>query len=64
MQIDFDPDRLQLTINSGQSLPKVKAFDQIDSDIFGKVTGETRFAGPLADLTAQHTWHVDPRTTV
>jgi hypothetical protein len=64
MQIDFDPDRLELTIASSQPLPKVKAFDQIDNDIFGRVTGETRFPGPLADLTAQHAWHVDPRTTV
>jgi hypothetical protein len=39
-------------------------FDQIDDDIFGRVTGQIRVPGPLADLTAQHTWHVDPRTTV
>jgi hypothetical protein len=64
MQINFDPDRLELTIASSQPLPKVKVFDQIDNDIFGRVTGETRVPGPLADLTAQHAWHVDPRTTV
>jgi len=64
MEIDFDPDRLELTINSSQRLPRVKVFDHIDSDILGKVTGDTRVPGPLADPTAQHTWHVDPRTAV
>lgn len=64
MQIDFDPGRLELTINSSDRLPKVKAFDDVDIDIFGKVTRDTRVPGPLANVTAQHTWHIDPRTEV
>ena len=46
MQIDFDPDRLELTISSSQPFPKVNAFDQIDHDLFGTVTGETRAPAP------------------
>jgi len=61
MQIDFDPDTLTLTINSKQPFPKVTAVNHIDGDLFGKVTGETRFPGPLADPRAKSVWKVDPR---
>lgn len=64
MQIDFVPDRLELTIKSNQPLPKVKVFHHIESDMFGKATGETRVPGPLADPIAEHTWQIDPRTAV
>ena len=37
---DFDPDRLELTMSSSQPFPKVSVFNHIDSDMFGKVTGE------------------------
>lgn len=60
-QIDFDPDRLELTMSSSQPLPKVNVVDHMDSDILGKATGETRAPGPLADPGARHTWHIDPR---
>ncbi len=49
MQIDFEPDRLELTINSSDPLPKLKAFDNVDIDILGKVSGGTRVPGPLAE---------------
>ena len=61
MQIDFDPDTLELTISSGQAFPKVKAFDKIDHDLFGTATGETRAPGPIADPGSKRTWKVDPR---
>ena len=61
VNIDFDSDRLALTIGNSQPLPKVRTFDQINSDIFGKLTGDTRVPGPLADPTAERIWHVDPR---
>ena len=61
MQIDFDPDTLTLTINSKQPFPKVTAVNHIDDDLFGKVTGETRFPGPLADPRGKSVWKVDPR---
>ena len=61
IQLDFDPDTLTLTINSKQPFPKVPAVNHIDDDLFGKVTGETRFPGPLADPGAKSVWKVDPR---
>ena len=64
MQINFDPDGLELTINSSQPLPKVKVFDHIDSDMLGNVARDTRVPGPLADPIAEHTWRIDPRTVV
>ncbi len=64
IEIDFNPDSLELSINSSQPLPKVKPFDHVQSDIFGKATGHTRVPGPLADPTAEHTWHIDPRRGV
>ena len=60
LQIDFDPDRLELSI-TGKPLPKVSAFDHIDSDMFGKPVGEHRFAGPLANPGARSVWKIDPR---
>jgi len=62
MQIDFDPDRLELTISSAQPLPKVKAVDHIGVDLLGKATGETRVPGPLADVGAKRVWQLDPRS--
>ena len=55
MQIDFDPDRLELTISRQPALPK-GALPSITSinDMFGNATGETRAPGPLADPGAKH----------
>ncbi len=60
-QIDFDADRLELTIRNQQSLPKVTAFNHIQTDMFGTPTGDTRFPGPLADPDAKPVWKMDPR---
>ena len=62
MQIDFDPDRLELTISSSQPFPQVSVVNQIENDMLGKVTGETRAPGPLADPGAMHIRQVDPRS--
>lgn len=62
MQIEFDPDRLELTMNSSQPLPKVSVFDHIDTDMLGEASGTTRVPGPLADPSAKRTWQVDPRS--
>jgi hypothetical protein len=62
VQIDFNPDTLELTINSSQPLPKVNAFGHINVDLEGKATGETRTAGPLADPGAKRVWKLDPRS--
>jgi hypothetical protein len=61
MQIDFDPDRLELTINGAQHLPQVSVCNHIKRDILGQLTGESRVPGPLADPAAKPIWHVDPR---
>ena len=62
MQIDFDPDRLELTMSSSQPFPKVSVFNHIDTDMFGKITGEDRAPGPLAEPGAKRIWHLDPRS--
>ena len=60
-QVQFDPDTLELTISTGQPLPKVPAINQIETDILGQRAGETRVPGPLADPGAKRVWKVDPR---
>lgn len=61
MQIGFNPDTLELTINSTQPLPKSNIVGGIESDMLGKHAGDTRAPGPLADPGARTTWHLDPR---
>ncbi|HEY1804961.1 MAG TPA: right-handed parallel beta-helix repeat-containing protein [Terracidiphilus sp.] len=62
MQIDFDPDRLELTISNGQPFPKVGVFDHLDRDMLGNLTGDTRVPGPLADPGAKLVLPLDPRS--
>ena len=62
MQLGFDPDRLELTVTGQDPLPAVKVFNQINSDMFGNVTGETRVPGPIADPDAERVWRIDPRS--
>ena len=61
MKLDFDPDRLELTMSSETALPKVSLFNHIDSDMLGNATGESRVAGPLGEPGARRVWRVDPR---
>ncbi len=63
MNLDFDPDRLELTMDAHE-LPSVAVFNQIDSDMFGKPTGETRPPGPFVDPDTGSTLLVDPRAVV
>lgn len=62
MRLNFDPDRLELTLSSPEPLLKVNVFNHIDNDMFGHVTGATRAPGPFADPGAQGVWKVDPRS--
>ena len=64
VQIDFDPDRLELTMSSSQPFPKVSVVNHIENDMLGKATGETRAPGPLADPGAKRNWQVDPRSAL
>jgi hypothetical protein len=63
MNLDFDTDSLELTMDV-QELPSVVVFNQIDSDIFGKPTGEKRAPGPFVDPGVSLTRIVDPRIAV
>ena len=62
MGIDFDPDGLLLTISNSQPFPQVSVVNHIANDMLGKVTGETRAPGPIADPGAKRIWHLDPRS--
>lgn len=64
MQVDFDPDLLQLTVRSNQPIPSVSVFHDIGHDILGKATGETRAPGPIGDLGARRSWLLDPRRVI
>ncbi len=57
--IQFDPDKLELTFAPSKPLPHVRA--TVQSDMLGKATGTTRVAGPLAHPSATRSWPVDPR---
>ena len=62
MKLNFDPDKLELTVSDQKALTKVSVVNQIETDMFGNLTGEKRSPGPLADLDIQNVWHVDPRS--
>ena len=61
MDAGFDPDRLELTMTSEEAVSKVSVFNQIDNDMSGKATGETRIPGPFADPGNQPVRKIDPR---
>ena len=63
MNIEFDPDTLELTMDA-RELPTVAVFAEVDTDMFGKSTGDKRVPGPLADPGIGPTRRVDPRETV
>ena len=62
VQIDFDPDRMELSISSAQSFPRVSVVNHIQNDLLGTVTGETRAPGPVADPGTKRVWQLDPRS--
>lgn len=61
MRLDFNADKLELTMSSQESIPRVSVFNHIENDIFGKATGETRLPGPFADSATDAARLVDPR---
>ncbi|MBN1972589.1 MAG: right-handed parallel beta-helix repeat-containing protein [Sedimentisphaerales bacterium] len=61
MNIDFDPDTLELTMD-GKDLPNVAILGKINTDMYGKETGDKRAPGPFADPAASTKRLVDPRT--
>ncbi len=62
VQLDFDPDRLELKITRSQPFPQLSVVNHIQNDMLGKATGEFRAPGPLADPGAVRIRQVDPRS--
>jgi hypothetical protein len=62
LDMTFDSDRLELTMDASGELPKVPVFNSIDSDMVGPTTAAMRPPGPLADPAAKAR-NVDPRVT-
>jgi hypothetical protein len=63
VEVSFDPDRLELTMNGQAALPKVSIFNGIDADLAGQTTAAMRPPGPLADPGSAKVRIVDPRAT-
>ena len=61
MRIEFDPATLRLTLSSVRKLPKMATSKPIRSDLLGVQKGAARVAGPLANLSTNGSWLVDPR---
>jgi len=61
LEVDFDPDRLQLTVNGLDALPQVPRFRDIDVDLLGRGTPAARRPGPLAGPEAARVISADPR---
>jgi hypothetical protein len=62
LDVKFDPDRLELTMDDSGELPKLPVFNSIDDDLTGQTTPALRPPGPLADMVAKAR-NVDPRAT-
>ena len=63
MNIDFDPDQLKLTMDT-EKLPGVAVLRMLNTDMFGKQTGDKRAPGPFADPAASVTRVIDPRVAI
>jgi hypothetical protein len=61
VDVNFDPDRLELTLHSRLPLPKMPVFHGIDADLTGTTTGTERFPGPLAEPNPVGVSPADPR---
>jgi hypothetical protein len=61
LQLDFNPDRLELTIGNQATLPTLPVFQNINTDLFGKTTADKRAAGPFADPYTKGVRLIDPR---
>ncbi len=61
LEVQVDPDRLELTVNHDSKFNKVPVFDHIDSDLFGNRTRSKRYPGPLSDFGRSRVISIDPR---
>jgi hypothetical protein len=61
LELDFDPDRLALTVKGQAVLPDVPVYHGIDDDFSGQTTKARRPPGPLADPQTGRVLILDPR---
>jgi hypothetical protein len=61
LDLSFDPDRLELTMETSMPLSALPIFNGIDADLTGKPSGAERTPGPLADVNVGRARSVDPR---
>jgi len=61
LELNFDPDRLELTMKTSMPLSRVPIFNGIDADLTGKASGAERVPGPLAEASDGQARSVDPR---
>jgi hypothetical protein len=61
VELNLDPDRLELTIQGQTVLPRVAIFNGIVGDLANQTTESSRPPGPLADPEGSRVRSVDPR---
>jgi len=64
LEIEFDPERLELRISGQDELQRVPVFNHLDLDMFGQTTGALRQPGPFAKFDTQRVRSADPRHTL
>ena len=64
LEIEFDPERLELRISGQDELQRVPVFNHLDIDMFGQTTGALRQPGPFAEFDRRHVLPADPRHTL
>ena len=61
VEMNFDPDRLELTVEASLPLSRLPIVNGIDADLTGEASGAERIAGPFAELNVGRARSVDPR---
>jgi len=61
LEINFDADRLELTMGGQAGLQKLPVFNRIESDLLGQSAEGTRFPGPFNDPGDSQARPADPR---
>ncbi len=64
VNVSFDPDRLELTMQSQVPWVRLPVFNGLDRDLAGKSTGSKRSPGPLVESSVVRVRKVDPRISV
>ena len=64
LEIEFDPERLDLRISVQDGLQRIPVFNHLDIDMFGQTTGALRQPGPFAEFDTERVRPADPRHTL